>query len=238
MVGLNPVTLWSPSGSTVTIQTGEKRDVSPGDHIDIVKDDLQLRFVLTEGAMPGTVGEVQSWLHTKLPENVWRVASQACEDEGIDGLVLGTMTDAEMQQVLGIERFGDRRRLQLALQQFSRQAPRKALLVINKRRPGGGGSKCPSDCTVDLTFFDLSNSTLYDFLTEEHLPMVASVSNVMASNTQHAWKQIVERQYPGLARSVGFRPVKKKKGTKKKLATQMKRSAMVSDWLTECAVHC
>ena len=48
---------------------------------------------------PVSVPEVQAWLKDKLPEEVWRVAATACHEEGIDGQVLCTMSDAEMLQV-------------------------------------------------------------------------------------------------------------------------------------------
>ena len=118
--GLNPVTIHTAEGRTV-LRHGQRGAVAAGDRIEIVEGVPQLRFRVALGAqIPRTVTEVQFWLYDKLPQEAWEVAALACHQERIDGKVLQTLSEVDMGQILGVRRFGDRRRLTLATRQLAR----------------------------------------------------------------------------------------------------------------------
>lgn len=57
------------------------------------------------------MAQVAKWLDAKLPSAAAAIACEACRAEGIDGQVLLSLNEQELREVLGVARFGDRRKV-------------------------------------------------------------------------------------------------------------------------------
>ena len=67
VVGMNPVSVvGANTGIKEQVETGSSRVLRPGDVIEFVPNDPQLRFELRE-ALPTSSAELRNWLYAKLP---------------------------------------------------------------------------------------------------------------------------------------------------------------------------
>ena len=178
---MNPVYLRprdDTGGTRTKVLKDQQQTMAPGDILELVGDSedkeglvkhhyrfrLDDPFAIVGSAVTGpttrnfptTVEQTVQWLGSRLPPALRSSAQEACRSEGIDGAVLLTMSEEEVKTILGVTRFGDRRKLMLEIAKLRGPQHKTANSQASQMLPPEGGTPLQPVTANHLSSFGLS----------------------------------------------------------------------------------
>ena len=135
-LGGNPVVVHQ-SDACIPLAKHQSHALHRGDRFELVKGGqvFELHFLESMDPTRMTCAEVATWLTAAVPSEYRAHVCATVLEQEIDGEVLLSLTDADLKDVLGIAKFGPRRKLQQAIQRAKADGLTPHALTLKRSLP-------------------------------------------------------------------------------------------------------